>query len=290
MTRISLVVDSSSLMTPELAAATETIVVPVTITVDGIDHREGVDLDVDDFYRRLQHDPAPSIATAQPSPADFLDAYQQAVERGAESVVTVVVGSAFSGTHDSALVAARNAPVPVEVVDTGHASFGVSLCALAAAEAIAGGASAAAAADAARTRARRIVSVFIIQALDLARSSGRFLGPADVLGERDAGRAPDREPIPVLRFGDGELTSVGAATDLDHSVELMVGAIVADGVPIRVASGLADPATAVVTEALEARLEASPLVVDLLRYRVGPSVAASTGPGTAGVFYHPVEG
>jgi hypothetical protein len=40
--------------------------------------------------------------------------------------------------------------------------------------------------------------------------------------------------------------------------------------------------------AMEARLRVEPQVVDLVRYRVGPSVGAHTGPGTAGGFWYPV--
>ena len=64
---------------------------------------------------------------------------------------------------------------------------------------------------------------------------------------------------------------------------------VADGVPVRAAVGLADDATRPLTESIEARLRAHPLVVDLVRYRVGPSIAAHTGPGTAGGFWWPAR-
>ena len=91
------------------------------------------------------------------------------------------------------------------------------------------------------------------------------------------------------------LGGVGGAIDLlatgrsvDELCDLMVAPFVADGVPIRAGVSLADPATAVFTEGIEARLRADPRCVDLVRYRVGPSIAAHTGPGTAGGFWYPV--
>ena len=58
--------------------------------------------------------------------------------------------------------------------------------------------------------------------------------------------------------------------------------------PVRAAVCLADPATIGFCEALEAGLADLDHVVDVTRYRVGPSVAAHTGPGTAGGFFWPI--
>src|SRR5207237_531850 len=42
-----------------------------------------------------------------------------------------------------------------------------------------------------------------------------------------------------------------------------------------------------VADALASRLAGAPGAVEIVRYRVGPSVGAHTGPGTAGAVYHP---
>ena len=282
MTTTALIVDSTALLTPELIERTGALVVPVTVTIDGVDYADGLDLDADQFFSLLATDPPPTVTTAQPSPGKFLQAFQTAARNGAQDVVAVLVGSAFSGTVDAARMAAANADLAVTCVDTGQASFGVGLCALAAAEALAAGATAAEAAEAAEALAPSLESVFIVQAIDLARASGRF-DPTTLTPEADTGAA-----IPVLRYAGGDLTVLGEVSDVDAAVEVMAQAILAAGVPIRVASGLADRATLGVTEALERRLAASPLVTELIRYRVGPGVAANVGAGTAGVFVHPV--
>jgi hypothetical protein len=66
-----------------------------------------------------------------------------------------------SGTAGSAELAAREAPVPVTVVDTQTVTFGVGLCVRAAAAVIAAGASAAEAAAAARRVAATLRDVFV---------------------------------------------------------------------------------------------------------------------------------
>ena len=72
-----------------------------------------------------------------------------------------------------------------------------------------------------------------------------------------------------------------------ESWEPRTAPFVAGGVPVRAGVGLADDATRPLTEMIEARLRAHDLVVDVVRYRVGPSIAAHTGPGTAGGFWWP---
>ncbi len=293
MSTTALIVDSTALLPPTLVTATGALVVPVTVTVDGVDYDDGVDLDADRFFELVAAPTAPTVTTAQPSPGRFLAAYDHARRSGADAAVVVVVGSAHSGTHDSARLAAANCDLDVHLVDSGQASFGVGLCALAAADALAGGADAAEAADAARNLAPRIESVFILQALELARASGRFgqtLDPVSPMASDTAvAQGAPSGPIPVLQYAGGELRVVAEVTTLDQAVEAMAEVTLAGTGRRRVASGLADPATRPVTEALEHRLEASPLVAELIRYRVGPSVAANVGPGTAGVFVHPLD-
>lgn len=280
--RIALITDSSALLTAEQVAATGALIVPVTVTIDGVDHADGVDITAAGFYERMARGPAPTLSTAQPSPARFLEAYDDARTGGADSVLAVLVGSAYSGTLDSARLAAARSPIPVECVDTGLASFGVGLCALAAATALERGSTPVEARDHVLALAQSIESVFIIQAIELAQASGRF-------GPETLDQGSEETSIPVLALARGELSVIAEVTSPAQSVDTMADRVLESGVEIRVASGLADLATKPITDALEARLEASPAVVELLRYRVGPSVAANTGPGTAGVFWHPVE-
>jgi fatty acid-binding protein DegV len=53
---------------------------------------------------------------------------------------------------------------------------------------------------------------------------------------------------------------------------------------------VADAGTLPTVEALEALLGGAPEVRELIRYRVGPSVGAHTGPGAAGAMFYPAPG
>ena len=64
----------------------------------------------------------------------------------------------------------------------------------------------------------------------------------------------------------------------------------AGGSSLRVGVGAADPSTLPLVTAVEDHLRDAPEVAHLVRYVVGPSVGAHTGPGTVGVMYAPMAG
>lgn len=275
---IGLCTDSNAQLPPDLARRFGVEVVPLTVTVDGRDFQEGVDLDADAFYAYFADGASPLVATAAPSPGRFAAAYEALARAGAGEILSVHIGSAISGTLNSARIAAEAAPVPVRLVDTGTASFGVACCLWEAAEAVAAGAGLEDAAVVAEAVAARTGNVFVVRAVDLVRRGGR-------LGEGAAGAGDDA--IPVVRLVGGTYQPVARAATVDEAADAMAEAVLSGGSRLRVGISVADAAGAPVRAALERRLEAAPQVLELVRYRVGPSVGAHTGPGTAGAMWYP---
>lgn len=273
---IGLVTDSNSQLPLELAERHGVEVVPLTVTVDGQDFLEGVDLDADAFYGRFSPGHTPDVATAQPSPGRFAEAYARLVERGATEILSVHIGSDLSGTLNSARLAAQDAGVAVRLVDTGTASFGIACCTWEAGEAIAAGATLEEAASVAEALAARVQNIFLVRALDLARAGGRVV----------VGAGATTDAIPVVSLVAGEIKVVGTAATIDEAAVVMADHVLAGGQHLRVAVGIADAAAAPLWSALEDRLAGAPQVHELVRYRVGPSVGVHTGPGTAGAFFY----
>ncbi|MEA2843961.1 MAG: hypothetical protein QOJ69_1632 [Actinomycetota bacterium] len=275
---ISIVTDSNAQLPPELAERFGIEVVPLTVTVDGVAYLEGVDLDADDFYSRFERGGSPVVATSQPSPGRFADAYQRLADGGATEILSVHIGSSVSGTVNAARLAAGDATVPVRVVDTGTASFAVALCAWASAEAIAAGATLDEAATAAARVSATVGNVFVVRALDLARAGGR-LAPTMELGS---------DEIAVLTLTGGVMRTLGYARDLDGAAGAMAVHVRSSGTGLRVGVGVADAGTEPLAEALASRLQDAAEVSELVRYRIGPSVGAHTGPGTVGTMFVPI--
>jgi DegV family protein with EDD domain len=258
---IKVCTDSSAQLPSSLVAALGIDVVPVVISLDDVSYDES-DLDVELFYSRLAE--GSRAATSQPSPGRFADAYAAAAAGGASEVLSVHVDGKVSGTVGSAELAAREASIPVKVIDTGTVSFGVGVCVIAGAEAVARGVSAE-------------------QAAALIDRLAPTIGNVFVAGGAQGGRVPAEEGLAVFSFADGRSETIGSAENLDHAAETMALHVLSQGTPIGIAVGHAGSCTALAADRLAAAL--SVRAEPLMRYRVGPSVGAHTGPLSFGAFW-----
>ena len=276
---IALVTDSASQIPPDLVERFGVHVVPITFTIAGTEHREGLDLTADDFWGRVETGNLPEITTSQPSPGEIAEVYEAALAAGATSIVSVHVGADVSGTVNAANLAAALIDAPVHVVDSGTASFGVTACLWRAADAIAAGSTPTEAAAAAAAVAPSIGTSFTLQGTDFARAGGRF----------EYALPDDADDVIVLAGYGTALEIVGSARNAEALCDLIVAPFSAAGRPVRAGVGLADDSTTELTEMIEQRLRADDLITEVVRYRVGPSIAAHTGPGTARGFWWPAD-
>ena len=103
-------------------------VVPLYVRFGDEMFRDHVDLSPHDFYERLRH-VTELPTTSQPTPQDFVDAYEQLA--GYERIYVLTVSAKLSGTFQSASMAARDDGDRVQVVDTETASMAMAMLALA---------------------------------------------------------------------------------------------------------------------------------------------------------------
>lgn len=103
-----------------------TIQVPVTLTFGETEYIDGVTIDRDSFYRKLESsDIMPK--TSQPSLVYFENAYKELRENGEEGLV-ITQTSRLSGTYQSACIAAKDYP-NIRVLDSYNASIGAGVLA-----------------------------------------------------------------------------------------------------------------------------------------------------------------
>jgi DegV family protein with EDD domain len=275
-----IVTDSSSQITEGLVRRFGVRTVPMTITIDGVDHLEGVDIDADAFYEHFDDGARPDVSTSQPSPGMFVDAYLDLVAQGRSEIWSIHIAEQMSGTVGAARIAAREVDVPVHVVDSGSASFGVSVCVWAAAVALARGGNV-------EDVRRRIDGL-------VARLGTAFMAGVPLLTER-GGRAPgielDGDGIQVLVMHGGDLQVLQRVSTVEDTIDVMstyaASWIEREPNGITVAIGTADAPSRPLSDRLERALDGVPGVDDVVHYRVGPSVGAHTGPGTFGLFVFP---
>lgn len=253
--------------------------VPLTVVLGGQALEEGTEISARSLAQALQK--RHSVTTSRPSPEVFAATYRAAAGAGADAVVSLHLSAEFSGTYDAALLAAKDAPIPVRVVDTGMVAMALGFCALAAAESAEAGGSLDEVVAAAEKRAAGTSAYFYVDTLEYLRRGGR-IGTAQAL----LGSALAVKPILQLDGGRIEmLEKVRTASKAIARLEEIV-AERAGGATVDIAvHHLAAPERA---ERLAERLrERVPGLADLHVSEVGAVIGAHTGPGLLGAVISP---
>lgn len=279
--RIAVVTDSPASLSAEAVAECGIEVVPLQVIVGATSYDEGIDEGASPEMVAAALRSFTPVSTSRPAPARMAEIYRSIAERGYDEIVAVHISGEMSGTFDSAVVAAKSSPIPVLPVDTRQVGPATGYAALAAARAIADGATAEQAAEAAGRRAAASTSLFYVDTLEYLRRGGRVGAAAALLGGALAVK-------PILKVADGKVESFEkvrtAGRALARLEELAVSAADESRVEVTVAH-LASPERA---EALAAKLTARlDLAAPVRITEVGAVLGAHVGPGMVAVCVAP---
>lgn len=123
---IELITDSTSDITPALAAEMGVQVLPLTVNFGEESFRDGQDLTNEEFYARLRQAEA-LPTTSQINPDVFAEVFREALDRG-NQVVYIGISSDLSGTCQSAMIAKEMLDSDdVFVVDSRTVTLGLRL-------------------------------------------------------------------------------------------------------------------------------------------------------------------
>lgn len=101
---IKLMADSTCDLTDEILERYDISLAPLTITIDGMDYHDRVDIQPDDFYRQLGAlETLPT--TAMPSPNQYLDIVYDSIDKGYDEILCINMSSGTSGSYQSAILA-----------------------------------------------------------------------------------------------------------------------------------------------------------------------------------------
>jgi DegV family protein with EDD domain len=279
---VAIVTDSTASLPKELIASHRIGVVALHVVLGGQEYSEGVDFTTTELAAALRK--FTTVSTSRPSPQAFLDVYEAQAALGAEAVVSVHISSDMSGTVGSAMLAAIQSPIPVEVVDSRSVGMAMGYAALSAAVAAQQGLDAKTVAAIASARARAATVIFYVDNLEHLRRGGRIGAASALLGSALAIK-------PLLALSDGHINPIEkvrtAARALSRLEELALRAVEAAG----------ESGVDIAVHHLDSQTRASDLV-DRLRIRVPPSttvilvelgavVGAHVGPGTIAVAVSP---
>ena len=191
--KVAIVSDSTGYLSEGLTPPGLTVV-PVVVVLAGETYEEGVSISPDEVAAALRA--KATVTTSRPAPARFAQAYAELAEQGYDQIVSVHLSADMSGTYDAARIAARDASVPVQVVDSRTVGTALGFAARSACEVAAAGGTVDEAAAAAHRRAAASRTWLVVESLDQLRRGGR-IGSAQAL----LGNALMVKPILEVRDG-----------------------------------------------------------------------------------------
>lgn len=194
-----IIVDSTSDLMPEVKNRVH--VVPLTLRFGQEEFVDGVTIDHKAFYEKLiETDVHPT--TSQASPAAFAKEFDKAKEAG-EAAVVITVSSKFSGTYQSAMIAASEYE-NIHVVDSESVAIGGSILVEYALQLLQEGKNAQEIAAALETAKKRIVIVALVDTLEYLQKGGRISKTVAFAGKM-------LNIKPVLSVAGGEILMLGKA-------------------------------------------------------------------------------
>jgi DegV family protein with EDD domain len=132
---VKIVTDSMCDIPQPIIQELDITVVPASLRFGQDVYRDGIDIGPDEFYRRLE---AGTVrpSTSQPTPQDFVSAYNHAGE-AADGILSIHLSGKLSGTFESAMMAAKKLMPKgrdIEVVDSQSVTTGFGLLVIEAAK------------------------------------------------------------------------------------------------------------------------------------------------------------
>ena len=205
-----IIVDSTADLVPEIKERVH--IVPLTVHFGDEEYIDGVTIDHETFYNRLiESDVLPT--TSQATPDAFMKEFDKIKEAGEEAVV-ITLASKFSGTYQSAMIAALEYE-NIYVVDSTSAAMGSGILVELAFKLLDEGKKAAEIALILEEEKKKIVVVALVDTLEYLKKGGRISKAVAF-----AGGVLNIKP--VLSVIDGEINMLGKARGSKMGNNLLV--------------------------------------------------------------------
>ena len=205
-----IIVDSTADLAPEIKERVH--IVPLTVHFGEKEYIDGVTIDHKTFYEKLiESDVLPT--TSQATPDAFMKEFEKAKE-ACEGAVVITLASKFSGTCQSAMIAAAEFE-NIYIVDSASAAMGSGILVELALRLVDEGKSAEEIAKALDEEKKKIVVVALVDTLEYLKKGGRISKAVAF-----AGGVLNIKP--VLSVIDGEINMLGKARGSKMGNNLLV--------------------------------------------------------------------
>ena len=164
-----IIVDSTADLMPEYKSRVS--IVPLTVHFGEEEYVDGVTINHKTFYEKLiESDTLPT--TSQATPDGFIQEFEK-VKQAGEAAVVITLSSSFSGTYQSAVIAAQDYE-HIYVIDSGTAAMGSGILVELAFKLLEEGKTAEEIAQILETEKKKIVIVALVDTLEYLQKGGRI--------------------------------------------------------------------------------------------------------------------
>jgi DegV family protein with EDD domain len=271
---IAIICDSTCDIPQDMIDQYNIRVVPQYVIWGDEQYRDRVDLEPEEFYRRLASDDQ-RPTTSQATIGDFLEEIKSAVEDGASEAIILTVSSAMSGTYQMAKQAAEKASIPVKVIDSKGPTMTLGWQVLAAARARNAGAATEEIIQRVAEVRRKMVQVVAMQTLDYLQTGGRIGDAAKWVGT-----LLKVKPVVTINHQTGRVEPAGLARTYKSMINMLykkfIGVIEkGEKLHIAVLHGNALEEAQKLAERIKEDFDPVELIINI----TGPVLGINTGPG-----------
>jgi len=278
MSQVAIITDSTAYIPKDILANLNIIVAPQVLIWGNETLRDGVDIQPEVFYNRLQKSTV-MPTTSQVTIGSFKDMFSNLLDEG-KQILALLVSTKLSGTIDSAVQARDMLPgAAIEIVDSKTTAMALGFQVLAVARAAESGASLAECKALAEKATEHVGVVFAVDTLEFLHRGGRIGG-----GTRFLGTVLNMKPI--LEVTGGRVEGIERVRTRSKSLNRVVEIIeerIGGRKPVRLATLHANsPEDAhALLDMANTRLNA----VESIISEVSPVVGTHAGPGTVGLAF-----
>jgi DegV family protein with EDD domain len=211
--KVAIITDSTAYFEPGEAERLGIHVVPLTIQLGNERFSEGVNIDSDELFRRLNFG-APYPASIPPDPAVFEQLYTKLHRQQTDQMLSIHISSHLSQTLHRAGLGAETlmGRCTIELVDSMTTSVGLGILVKAAAQAASDGASLDDIVRLVRGMIPHIYLVFYVETMDYLERSGRIGKAQAILGSM-------LNIKPILFMEDGDIIPLEKVRTTEKAIE-----------------------------------------------------------------------
>ena len=271
-----IVTDSTAYVPDELVQSLGISVVPVQVIVDGNSYSEVGEISLDEVFDAVRA--GAIVTTSRPAIESFVAAYQELIDRGCDSIVSIHLSKELSGTYEAAVIASGRVDIPVTVIDSRLIGMAFGYAVVSAAEMAHAGEHSDVVAAHVIKRCEKSSITFCVDTLEFLQRGGR-------IGSVQARVGGVLSVKPLLAMKDGLVQSQELVRTSSKAIARLVEISIKQSKNAQLAvhhvhaAENAEKVAAQLREAL--KIDAIPVI------EVGAVVGAHVGPGTVAVAISP---